>query len=120
MKSPIESASNNPRKVLVSPIVKSRGRVFLELVKQNKLNVSPQLSNKFKQKLIKCEEVAVINEKKDGHGDVFLPNVHFDPNSSPSSGILSKRKQIQANTPDSPTNASAKVLKTFYLHKSLR
>ena len=50
------------------------------------------------------------NTRKDTGDDYlkFSPAVHYDPNSSPSQSILSKRNQ---ETPDSPAalNGSAKV-----------
>lgn len=50
------------------------------------------------------------NARKEEDYLKFSPAVHYDPNSSPSQSILSKRNQ---ETPDSPAalNGSAKVVK---------
>lgn len=99
-----------------SPIVMGgRGARFLDLVKQNKLNVSPQLNNKrrfsmcdaysrnvenFKPKQVASEAKSYLK---------FSSQSKFDPAASPSSSILSKRK-AESQTPDSsPLASSSKV-----------
>lgn len=112
MKSPNLEANNDAQKSLISPVINknSRGMKFLNLVRSNKLNISPQLSKRISNKASVMK--IMQNRKKDENdtnGDEFLkfsPAINYDPNSSPSQGILSKRK---IETPDSPANNTAKV-----------
>jgi hypothetical protein len=115
---------------LISPVIKthkSRGARFLDLVKQNKINVSPQLSKRL------SVNKNLINDlmKKDGEsrdeGYLKFKSTIPDPLSSPSSSILSKSKrkaieQDRMETPDSPANNSAKVKDrptlAFHTHNS--
>lgn len=88
-----------------SPIVmSSRGARFLDLVLQNKLNVSPQLTIKANRRFSLDARTATTprNNKKEYFN--FSSEVKFNPDASPSSGILSKRK-----SEDSPANSSNKV-----------
>lgn len=93
---------------LVSPVIKhSRGARFLDLVKNNKLNVSPQLNKRLSVNKNVVKDLMEKSEKKEDYlkFSVGTPSL----SSSPSSGILSKRKQTM-ETPDSPsTQNSAKV-----------
>lgn len=91
-----------------SPIVMaSRGARFLDLVRQNKLNVSPQLTLKANRRfsLDACRKTPTNGAKKTEYLN-FSSETKFNPDASPSSGILSKRK----NDNESPLmNSSAKV-----------
>lgn len=78
-----------------SPIIASRGARFLDLVRQNKLNVSPQLTK-------------VRNEENSKEYLKFSAKKQFDPDASPTSSILIKRK---AEPDSSPLTSSAKVRK---------
>jgi hypothetical protein len=90
--------------------VSSRGARFLDLVMQNKLNVSPQLSKARRFSLltesekIKNRETEKENKEKDYLK--FNSSNPFNPEASPSSSILSKRK---AEADSSPLTSSAKV-----------
>lgn len=91
---------------LISPIIKSnsRGARFLDLVKNNKLNVSPQLTKRIS---LHGKNLMERTERKPDPEYLKFsstPNL----NSSPSSSILSKRKSV-IETPDSPSQNSAKV-----------
>lgn len=89
-----------------SPIViQSRGARFLDLVRQNKLNVSPQLTVKANRRfsLDARHTTTPKNEKKEYFN--FSSEVKYNPDASPSSGILMKRKADN----DSPANSSNKV-----------
>lgn len=100
-----------------SPVLTaSRGARLIDLVKQNKLNISPQLSLKTQRRFSSNEptfkdapkpRLAIPNEENDYLK--FSNQLKFDPNASPSSSILSKRKG-DADTPDqSPFGSSSKV-----------
>ncbi|CAG9799440.1 unnamed protein product [Chironomus riparius] len=117
MKSPILSEfstmDSSQKKIqlnLVSPIIKShsRGARFLDLVKSNKINVSPQLT----KRLSLCKNVGKdLMERSEKKSSEYLKFSNETPNlmASPSSGILSKRKNAVMETPDSPSqNNSAK------------
>lgn len=82
-------------------IIASRGARFLDLVRQNKLNVSPQLT---KVKSIAKEEKNYLK----------LSAKKFDPDASPTSSILSKRK---AEPDSSPLTSSAKVRKKMVIFR---
>lgn len=99
-----------------SPVLSaSRGARFLDLVKQNKLNVSPQLNSKQKRRFSLCD---IMTESKKKDGQVVAPNnkeyltlsanVKHNPHASPSSGILSKKRQADTSE-SSPLTSSAKV-----------
>ncbi|XP_070501019.1 telomere-associated protein RIF1-like [Chironomus tepperi] len=97
---------------LVSPIIKShsRGARFLDLVKSNKINVSPQLTKRLSLSKNGNKDLMERAEKKSADQD-YLKFSNGTPNlmASPSSGILSKRKNAVIETPDSPSqNNSAK------------
>lgn len=101
-------------------IIASRGARFLDLVRQNKLNVSPQLSKRrfslneaitkeMKERDEKQKNGSGTSEKENKEKDYLKFNSSlriFDPNASPSSSILSKRK---AEPDSSPLTGSAKV-----------
>lgn len=100
-----------------SPVLSaSRGARLIDLVKQNKINISPQLTLKTQRRFSLNEpsfkdapkpRLAIPNEEKDYLK--FSNQLKFDPNASPSSSILSKRKG-DAETPDqSPFGSSSKV-----------
>lgn len=102
-----------------SPIlISSRGARFLDLVKQNKLNVSPQLN---KRRFSMCEGFSKDRNEAKLKQDIpeekdylkFSSQLKFNPDASPSSSILSKRK-AESQTPDpSPLpSSSAKVKST--------
>lgn len=97
-------------------IIASRGARFLDLVKQNKLNISPQLT---KRRFSMCE--AFVKDRNEAKSKLDAPEekdylkfssqLKFNPDASPSSSILSKRK-AESQTPDSsPLVNSAKVSK---------
>lgn len=97
-----------------SPIEASgRGARFLSLVKQNKLNVSPQLVHK--RRFSMCDRF----EDRDGakHKNSFelkeylqfSVQIKHDPDASPSSSILSKRKADSGTSYISPLTSSMKV-----------
>lgn len=111
VKSPNLEVSSEMRRPLISPVIKSnsRGARFLDLVRSNKLDVSPQLSKRIsitKKQHNNVMDLMVKPEKKENPDEYlkFSPAIQFDPTSSPSQGILSKRK---AETPDSPAFGSA-------------
>lgn len=110
VKSPNLETQSDVRKAIISPAIGSRGARFLNLVRSNKLDVSPQLSKRLS--LTKKQNLMELMHVKKEEGvvvDNYLKfnSIHpFDPHQSPSQGILSKRKP---ETPDSPANASAKV-----------
>lgn len=80
----------------------SRGARFLDLVKQNKINVSPQLTKRFSD--------AKTNLEDDKDYLTLSSQVKHNPDASPVSSILSKRKtDTLITTPDSPFGSSAKV-----------
>lgn len=93
----------------------SRGARLIDLVKQNKINISPQLRQKTQRRFSLNEpffkdapkpRLAIPNEEDYLK---FSNQLKFDPNASPSSSILSKRKG-DAETPDqSPFGSSSKV-----------
>lgn len=83
----------------------SRGARFLDLVLQNKLNVSPQLTLKANRRFsLGATTTTPKNDKKEYLN--FSSEVKFDPAASPSSGILMKRKTTDES---SPANSSSKV-----------
>lgn len=93
-----------------SPIVlQSRGARFLDLVRQNKLNVSPQLTVKANRRfsLDARQMTTPKNDKKEYFN--FSSEVKFNPDASPSSGILMKRKAEN----DSPANSSSNKVRDF-------
>lgn len=105
-------------------IASGRGARFVDLVKQKQLNVSPQPSQR---RFSLCE--AFINDRNKAQQKLNAPEekdylkfssqLKFNPNASPSSSILSKRK-AEAPTPDSsPLASSAKVISTN-LHQDSR
>lgn len=105
-----------------SPIIiaSSRGARFLDLVKQNKLNVSPQLSKRrfslcdaFKKDRNEAQQKKNAPEEKDYLK--FSSQLKFNPNASPSSSILSKRK-AEAPTPDSSPLASSSKVNSTNIH----
>jgi hypothetical protein len=86
----------------------SRGARFLDLVRNNKINVSPQLMKKVKHSNLmsmKREEGNNSNNRDYLKLSTEMP----DLTSSPSNSILSKRKAMCESTPESPMNNSAKV-----------
>ena len=86
--------------------VSSRGARFLDLVKANKLTVSPQLTRRFSLNEMKRDE-KLKSESKTKDYLKFNSCNPFNPEASPSSSILSKRK---AEADSSPlTSSSAKV-----------
>lgn len=99
-----------------SPLLSaSRGARFLDLVKQNKLNVSPQLNSKQQRRFSICDFMTE-SKKKEVHIDAtdkkeyltLSANVKHNPDASPSSGILSKKRK--ADTSEfSPLTSSVKV-----------
>ena len=86
----------------------SRGLKFLDLVRQNKLNVSPQLSAKRRMSMdvMFKEKSSDLQHPKADTKYLQFSGTQHDPNASPSSSILSKRK-LEADS--SPHNSSAKV-----------
>ena len=97
-----------------SPIIKShsRGARFLDLVKNNKLNISPQLTKRRLSLNINASKDLMERSEKKAESRDYLKFSNIAPNlmASPSSGILSKRKSAVIETPDSPSqNNSAKV-----------
>jgi hypothetical protein len=86
----------------------SRGAKFLDLVRQNRINVSPQLTIKANRRfsLNDAMKKTPINEVKKPEYLHFSSEVKFNPDASPSSGILSKRK---AENESPLLNSSAKV-----------
>lgn len=102
-------ASVETRKMnLISPVIingGSRGLKFLDLVKSNKLNVSPQLNKRMNSNK---NIVKDLMKRKDDESYLKFSNNVPNPTSSPSSSILSKRKAV-IETPDSPMDNSAKV-----------
>lgn len=99
-----------------SPIIMAgRGARFLDLVRQNKLNVSPQLSKRrlsiqdfFTSQSKELENSKTKNkalEEKDYLK--FSSTLKYNPDASPSSSILSKRKLEADSSPLS--NSAAKV-----------
>lgn len=105
------------RKV-VSPITSSRGARFLDLVRQNKINVSPQLTKKNRSSVnesiareLKDREAykTIKQEYEDREKNNYLQFsdvARFDPEASPNSSILSKRKSVADS---SPLSFSSKV-----------
>lgn len=100
-----------------SPIIMGgRGLRFLDLVRQNKLNVSPQLNKRrlsiqdaiqheLKERDYTKHKQDVVEEKDYLK---FSSSLRYDPAASPSSSILSKRKA--EDTPESsPLSSSVKV-----------
>lgn len=89
----------------------SRGARFLDLVKNNKLNVSPQLTKRLSLHGKNAIGLMERSDKKPERND-YLKFSNGTPNlkSSPASGILSKRKSTAIETPDSPSQHSAKVM----------
>lgn len=110
VKSPNLEVSSEMRIPLISPVIKSnsRGARFLDLVRLKKLDVSPQLSKRMSfTKKHNVMDLMLKPEKRSDDYLKFSPATQFDPTSSPSQSILSKRKP---ETPDSPAfNGSAKV-----------
>lgn len=111
--STMDSSQKKLQLNLVSPIIKShsRGARFLDLVKSNKINVSPQLTKRLSLSKSVGKDLMERAEKKSSDPD-YLKFSNGTPNlmASPSSGILSKRKNTVIETPDSPSqNNSAKV-----------
>jgi len=111
--STMDSSQKKLQLNLVSPIIKSqsRGARFLDLVKSNKINVSPQLTKRLSLTKNVGKDLMERSEKKAANQD-YLKFSNGTPNlmASPSSGILSKRKSAVIATPDSPSqNHSAKV-----------
>jgi len=102
-KSPVMDQSLDARRILISPIVKSRGARFLDLVRQNKLNVSPQLKKRISLTEAAAEQKAEEICEKDF---LKITNSPFNPLASPSSGILSKRKN---DTPEPSSSAKVSV-----------
>ena len=114
-------SSKSPNSVImekrsfISPAIKnqhSRGARFLDLVKQNKLNVSPQLNKKLTANKNIIKDLMEKGSKKDDEYLKFSNDLP-DLSSSPSSSILSKRKaaEQETETPDSPSlGNSAKVI----------
>lgn len=111
MKSPNLESTSYVDQRKISPVINinSRGKRFLDLVKNNKLNVSPQLTKRISLKNNLAMGLMERSVKREETSDDYLKfsNTLPNPNASPSS-ILSKRKA--AETPDSPMNNSAKVL----------
>ncbi|CAO1297091.1 unnamed protein product [Diamesa tonsa] len=104
----IEQHVLDPRKILVSPVVKSRGARFLDMVRQNNLNTSPKTSS-----IRKSFSDSMSKENKDeNHKDQtyfkFSSDKKFNPKASPSSSILSKRKACADDLITSPFSSSAK------------
>lgn len=85
--------------------VSSRGARFLDIVMANKLTVSPQLSRRFSLNEMK-RDGKLKSEKKEYLK--FNSESPFNPEASPSSSILSKRK---AEADSSPSTSSMKVRK---------
>jgi hypothetical protein len=117
--STMESSQKKIQLNLVSPIIKShsRGARFLDLVKSNRINVSPQLSKRLSLNKNVGKDLMEKSEKKAADQD-YLKFSNGTPNlmASPSSGILSKRKSAVIETPDSPSqNQSAKVSSTHQI-----
>lgn len=120
VKSPNLEISSEMRRPLISPVIKShsRGARFLDLVRSNKLDVSPQLSKRLSiiKKPNNVMDLMIKPEKKDdpvNNRDDYLkfsPAVQYNPAASPSQGILNKRK---LETPESPAFGSAKVSLIF-------
>lgn len=104
----IERHALDPRKMLISPVVKSRGARFLDMVRQNNLNTSPKTSSSRKS----FSDSMSKENKDDNHTDKiyfkFSSDKKFNPNASPSSSILSKRKAAD-DLLTSPFSSSAKV-----------
>lgn len=103
-----------------SPIEASgRGARFLSLVKQNKLNVSPQLVNK--RRFSACKALLADRDEAKPNQDTcdskeylkFSTQIKFDPDASPSSSILSKRKADPGIPEVSPLTSSMKVSKSI-------
>jgi hypothetical protein len=90
--------------------VSSRGARFLDLVRQNKLNVSPQMKAR---RFSLLSEERKNREKENKEKDYFKFNSSspFNPEASPSSSILSKRK---AEADSSPLTSSAKVIRIVF------
>lgn len=108
-------------------IIASRGARFLDLVRQNKLNVSPQLEKRrhsisdaftkeLKERDEKLKNGGSNSEKENKEKDYLKFNSSlkiFDPNASPSSSILSKRK-AESSSPLTSASGSAKVVEYFH------
>lgn len=102
---------------LMSPVFTgSRGARFVHLVNQKVLNVSPQMSklNKQRRSSVSGGEMMrhrqfenILDVKKDYLE--FSSEKKFNPNASPSSSILSKRKAEFAAPDSTPLSTSAKV-----------
>lgn len=109
-----------------SPVLSaSRGARFLDLVKQNKLNVSPQLNSKQQRRFSLCD---FMTESKKKDVQMVPPNkeyltlsanVKHNPHASPSSGILSKKRHADTSE-SSPLTSSAKVTLNETLQPALR
>ena len=107
------SSADSQKKSLISPVImKSRGARFLDLVKNNKLNVSPQLNKRISGKNSLMEK---FNVKKENPDYLKFSDKSPNLNLSPSSSILSKRKPSRVETPDSPSQNSAKVILSILL-----
>lgn len=112
----IEMHQLDPRKTLISPVVKSRGARFLDMVRQNNINTSPKTSSSRKS-----FSSSISNENRDGNQRdqdylKFSSDKKFNPKASPSSSILSKRKASTDALITSPFSTSSKVdIKLFFL-----
>ncbi|CAO1368958.1 unnamed protein product [Diamesa serratosioi] len=101
----IEMHALDPRKSLISPVVKSRGARFLDMVRQNNINTSPSSRKSYSGSKSK--------ENKDGTQNdqtyfKFSSEKKFNPKASPSSSILIKRKASIDAIATSPFSFSAK------------
>lgn len=105
----IERHALDPRKMLISPVVKSRGARFLDMVRLNNLNTSPKTSSSRKS----FSDSMSKENKDDNYTDKtyfkFSSDKKFNPKASPSSSILSKRKASTDDLLTSPFSSSAKV-----------
>ena len=106
-----------------SPIhISSRGARFVDLVKQNKLLVSPQLVNKRrKDRRFSMGDAHLKDRDNSNRKNASTPmeylkfstQIKYDPDASPSTSILSKRK-ADNGIPVTPLTSSMKVRKEFY------
>jgi hypothetical protein len=115
-----------------SPIVMaSRGARFLDLVRQNKLNISPQLNKLTNKRRFSMFEDDILNKRRSMNETLdkeskerdenkqkreeekeylsFSSSLKYNPNASPSSSILSSSKRKADESIDASPLTSAKV-----------
>lgn len=105
----IEQHALDPRKMLISPVVNSRGARFLDMVRQNNLTTSPKTSSVRKSFSDSMSKENKYENNKDQTYFKFSSDKKFNPKASPSSSILSKRKACTDDLITSPFSSSAKV-----------